>query len=199
MPIADFFIVRILNYIRRETEYEEDDIDMMRYSLQAILWEIEKTIYLALIFIALGLGWEFLAAVVAVMTIRPYAGGFHSSTVWGCFFWTLFGFVLALIVLPHVPLVNMTVAAVGLFSLVTTYIATPTRSKQMQAIADTSKDGVKKIKATVATLVWFFLLFFNQGNFLAPAVLWIIFLQNLQLLIEYIKQKYNASTLEEVK
>lgn len=198
MPIADFFIVRILNYIRRETEHDEDEIDMMRYSLQAILWEIEKTIYLLIIFIVLGFGWEILAAMVSVMTIRPTAGGFHSSTVWGCFFWTLLGFSLALLVLPNIPLVNVTVVAVGLFSLVTTYIATPTRSKQMRAIADTSKDGQKKIKATAITLLWFVVLFFNQGNFLAPAVLWIIFLQNLQLLIEFLKQKHEASILEGV-
>lgn len=199
MPIADFFIVRILDYIRKETDHDEDDIDMMRYSLQAILWEIEKTIYLALIFIILGFGWEILAAMVAVMTIRPTAGGFHSSTVWGCFFWTLFGFSLAIFVLPNIPLVNLTVVAVGLFSLVTTYIATPTRSKQMRAIADTSKDGQKKIKATAITIVWFVLLFFNQEHALAPAVLWIIFLQNLQLLIEYLKQKHEASVLIGVK
>jgi len=37
-----FFIPRLLDYLRRETEYDEDDIDMMRYSLEAILWEIEK-------------------------------------------------------------------------------------------------------------------------------------------------------------
>jgi len=33
-------------------------------------------------------------------------------------------------------------------------------------------------------------LFLNQAHFLAPAVLWIIFLQNLQLIIEYLKQRH---------
>lgn len=189
MPIADFFIVRILNSIRVETDYDEDDIDMMRYSLQAILWEIEKTVYMVIIFTLLGHHWPFFAAMFAVMTIRPNAGGFHSSTVWGCFGWTMLGFSLAIFVLPHIPLNDLTVLLVALFSLVTTFIATPVRSLQKERIADKSKDGQKKFKATAVTVIWFVVLFLNQTNFLAPAVLWIIFLQNLQLLIEYVKRK----------
>jgi len=187
MPIANFFIIRILNHIRKETEYDEDDIDMMRYSLQAILWEIEKTIYLFLLFLALGYQWHFLASLLAIMTIRPTAGGFHSSTVWGCFFWTLLGFVLAFFILPFIPFGNITMVLVGLFSVIVTFIATPVRSKQMDRIADKSKDKQKKYKATIVTIIWFVLIFTNQNFFLTETVMWIIFLQSLQLIIEYLR------------
>ena len=191
MPIADFFIIRILNHIRKETEYDEDDIDMMRYSLQAILWEIEKTIYLFLLFLALGFQWHFLACLVAIMTIRPNAGGFHSSSVWGCFFWTLLGFVLALFVLPLIPFSNITIILVSIFSILITFIATPVRSKQMERIADTSKDKNKKYKATIITIAWFVLIFTQQDFFLIESVMWIIFLQNVQLIIEYTRKELN--------
>ena len=195
MPIANIFIPRILNKIRIETDYDEDDIDMMRYSLQAILWELEKTIYLIIIFTFAGLGWHFFAAMIAVLTIRPNAGGFHSSTVWGCFFWTLLGFFLALIALPHlIPTTNITILAVAIFSIPITYIASPLRSKQMERIADTSKDAHKKIKVTIITCIWFVVLFFYAQHPLATPVLWIIFLQNLQLGIEHIKRKTEKPT-----
>ncbi|MCL1990809.1 MAG: accessory gene regulator B family protein [Defluviitaleaceae bacterium] len=188
MPIANFFIVRILNYIRVETDYDEDDVDMMRYSLQAILWEIEKTLYLLLLFIALGYQWHFFATLFALITIRPTAGGFHSSTVWGCFAWTLLGFVLAFFVLPLIPFNQLTIGIVALFSIVVTFIGTPVRSKQMEKIADPSKDTQKKYKATLITTIWFMLIFFVpavQNLFVIEAVMWIIFLQSLQLIIEY--------------
>jgi len=188
MPIANLFIVRILDRIRNETEYDEDDVDMMRYSLEAILWEVEKTIYLFLLFLVLGAHWQFFAAIVAVMTIRPTAGGFHSSTVWGCFFWTLFGLILAIFVLPLIPMENITVILVGLFSLAVTFIATPVRSKQMESVADTSKDTQKKYRATIITIAWFILIFFTQDFFLTAVAMWIIFLQNLQLIIEYVRK-----------
>ena len=192
MPIANFFIVRILDRIRKETEYDEDDVDMMRFSLEAILWEVEKTIYLFLIALLLGVHWEFIAAIVAVMTIRPTAGGFHSSSVWGCFLWTLFGLALAIFVLPSfIPLTYLTIALVGVFSLSVTFIATPVRSKQMERIADRGKDKQKKYRATIITVIWFILIFifFNQEFFLTGAVLWVIFLQNVQLLIEYVRKE----------
>jgi len=189
MPIANFFIIRILNHIRKETEYDEDDIDMMRYSLQAILWEVEKTIYLFLLFLALGFHWQFLACLVAIMTIRPTAGGFHSSTVWGCFFWTLLGFLLAFFVLPMIPFDDITILIVGLFSIITTFIATPVRSKQMDKIADKSKDKQKKYKATIITILWFIVIFFKQDFFLTQFVMWIIFLQSVQLIIEFVREQ----------
>jgi len=187
MPIANYFIVRILNRIRRETEYDEDDIDVMRYTLEAILWEVEKTIYLFLIFLALGAHWQFLAAIVAVMTIRPTAGGFHSSTALGCFLWTLFGLSLAIFVLPLIPLENITIILVGIFSLAVTFIATPVRSKQKEEIADKSKDKQKKYRATIITIAWFILLFVSQDFFLTAVAMWVIFLQNVQLIIEYVR------------
>ena len=189
MPIANFFIVRILNYIRRETEYNDDDVDMMRFSLEAILWEVEKTIYLFLIFLALRFQWHFLASLVVIMTIRPSAGGFHASSAWGCFFWTLFGFILAFFILPFIPLTGITVVLVGIFSLVVTFIATPVRSKQMERIADTSKDKQKKYKATLITMIWLILIFVNQDFFLTEVVMWVVFLQNVQLIIEYMRKE----------
>ena len=189
MPIANFFIVRILNHIRTETEYDDDDIDMMRYSLQAILWEVEKTLYLLVLFIIIGYQWHFLVALLAIITIRPTAGGFHSSTVWGCFFWTLLGFVLAFFVLPFIPLTNITIVIAGIFSIAVTFIATPVRSKQMEKIADPSKDTQKKYKATIITIIWFILIFTNQAFFATEVVMWIIFLQNVQLIIEYVRKE----------
>ena len=189
MPIANFFIRIILNRIRKETEYNEDEIDMMRFSLQAILWEIEKTIYMFLIFLALDFHWQFLACLVVIVTIRPTAGGFHSSTVWGCFFWTLFGCILAFFVLPLIPFNEITVILVGLFSIMITFIATPVRSEQMDKIADKSKDRAKKYKATIITIAWFILIFILQSFYLIPFIMWIIFLQNVQLLIEYSRIK----------
>ena len=190
MPIANFFIKRILNYIRRETDYDEDDIDLMRYSLEAILWEIEKAVYMFLIFLTLGLHWYFLASVAALLTVRFYAGGFHSSTTWGRFFWSLLGFALALLVLPAVAINTAIVVLVAVFSVMATVAAAPVRSLQMEKIADKSKDKQKKYIVTTITIVWFLIIFLCQHLFLFEVIMWTIFLQNLQLLIEYIKRKF---------
>jgi len=203
MPIANFLIPKILNKFRKEdkdNEFDEDDMDDILYSLRTILWEIEKTIYLIIIFALLGSGLEIIAAMLSVITIRPSAGGFHSSTVWGCFWWTFLGFLLALFVLPLIPLTAMTVIFVAVFSIPITFIASPLRGKIAESMAHTienreMKDKRKKIKVTLITVVWFAVLFFNRGHVLSPPVLWIIFLQNVQLGIEYLKRQSEKRAL----
>ena len=109
MPIANFLIPHILHKLQKETGYSDDDIDDMRCSLRAILWELEKTVYFIVIFLLLGLGWQLLGSMVAVLTIRPLSGGFHSDSAWRCFWWTLLGFVLAVIALS-MPKHSLTLA-----------------------------------------------------------------------------------------
>ena len=189
MPIANFLISKILNYIRQETQHNEDDIDTMRFSLESILWEIEKIIYIFVIFLIFGLHWHFLAALLVLTSIRSFAGGFHASTQWRCFFWTLLGFVLAFFVLPLIPPSDVVVVLASLFAVGVTFIAAPLRSLQMEEIADKSKDKHKKYIAVIITIFWFVIIFLNQSYFLAIVAMWVIFLQNLQLLIEYYRRK----------
>ena len=189
MPISNLLIVRILRIIKKETGHNEDDMDLIRYSLQAILWEAEKLIYLFLIFLALGQQWAFLACMGAVIPVRFFSGGFHASSSWRCFFWTLLGFALAIFVLPFIPLSNAVVILVGTFAVLVIFIASPVRSKQMEEIANKIYDKHKKYIATVITVSWFILIYINQHFYLTEFVMWIIFLQSLQLLIEYTRIK----------
>ena len=59
----------------------------------------------------------------------------------------------------------------------------------MDKIADKSKDKQKKYKATIITILWFSVIFFKQSFFLTQFVMWIIFLQNVQLMIEFVREK----------
>ena len=189
MPIANFFIRKMLKVFRDLNHYDEDDIDVIRYGLEAFLWEIEKLVYMAVIFALLGFWWQFLACTVAVMTIRPMAGGFHASTAWRCFWITLLGFVLAILVLPLIALNNMLIVFLGVFSLASTIIAAPLRSDQMERVVNKDKDKLKKAIAIVVTAIWFMVLFLYQGHFLVSTVIWIIVLQNFQLIIAWAGRK----------
>jgi len=192
MPISNFFIKRILKAYRNLNHYSEDDVDVIRYGLEAFLWEIEKFIYMAVIFIVLGYVWQFLACTIVVMSIRPLAGGFHASTAWRCFWWTLLGFALAILVLPLITLSNTLIILIGVFSLVVTFIASPLRSEQTEQIAKKDKDKLKKTLATIISAIWLVVLFVHQEHFLATSMIWIIFIQNLQLIITWLKRRINT-------
>lgn len=198
MPIANFFISKILKAYRDLNYYDEDDVDVIRFGLEASLWEIEKLVYIAVIFVVLGQWLKFLACIVAVLTIRPMTGGFHASTAWRCFWWTLFGFALAIVALPLLITLNdALIIFLGVFSIVSTAIAAPTRSEQMERIANKDNDKLKKTIAISITAIWFIVLFINQAHFLAPIVIWAIFLQNLQLIITWVMRRKKSRILSD--
>ena len=95
--------------------------------------------------------------------------------------------------LPLIPINTTIVILAGLFSVLVTLTAAPVRSLQMEKIADKSKDKRKKYIVTVITIIWFFIIFLgvflDRNLFLTEVIMWTIFLQNVQLLIEYLRRK----------
>ena len=196
MPISDFLIRKILNQIRSLNQYNEDDIDMMRYSLQSILWEIEKVIIIFLVFFLFGYQNYFLLTLIVLMSIRVLAGGYHSKTSLSCLLITFLGFFLAIIILPWIPLNNLAIMVLSIFSLIVTLLAAPIRSIEKDAIQSKDRDSQKKITAFIITSIWLILIFFNKTNIYAFSALWIIVLQNAQLLFEYLRRREDKNVKE---
>ena len=189
MPISNYFIVKILNRIRLLSIYEEDDIDMMRYSLQAILWEIEKALFLFLLFALMGRYDYFLITLVTLLSIRVNAGGYHAKTSLGCFIFSFLMFFISIMVLPMLSLNSIGIIAISIFSLSVTIVAAPICSPEKQAIQGKEKDLNKKITSLAITLVWLALVYIFKEHTYAQPVLWMIFLQNAQLLLEYVRRR----------
>jgi len=188
MPVSNLFIKNILNRIRLLNRYEEEDIDMIRYSLEAILWEVEKIIILVLVFALMGYLDYFLFTCLVVIPIRILAGGYHSQTAIGCLSITFIGFFLAIIVMPKLPLTSGWIIALAVFSLSVTLIAAPMYPLERAALIKTDNNGKKKVLALVITALW--LIFIYHGHPYAYPALAIIVLQNVQLLFEYLKRRW---------
>lgn len=190
VPVSNFFISRILNRIRLLNQYDEDDIDMMRYSLQAILWEVEKVIIMFLLFALIESADYFMTTLVVLISIRSVAGGYHSQTAFRCLLVTLMGFFLAIVVLPLIHLNTLGIVALTGFCLWVSMLAAPMRTKEKEAIHNKDKDMHKKIYVLVITSIWIAFVFIKMHTYAFP-VLWIIVLQNAQLLFEYRKRKHH--------
>jgi accessory gene regulator B len=74
------------------------------YGKTVLLCEVPKLILLVGIFWALGKGTEFLFVMAVLMPVRMFSGGLHFSTNVRCFVFSLGFFLLAVCVLPMVPL-----------------------------------------------------------------------------------------------
>jgi len=190
MPISNFFVRLLLKQARATKDYDEDTIDMFRYGMQAVFWEIEKLAYFFVIFWFLGYHTHFLVATLVIFTIRFFAGGVHVESVWLCFSLTLLSYIGTFFVLPNlIPFNGMSIFIIALFSIMMTFIATPVRSAKREKIEKKVYDKPKKWLATIFTLIWFIVVWMNQAHIFAPVVMWTIFLQNVQMFIGYWKKR----------
>lgn len=190
MPFTGLFIFLLLRNLRQDENVDEDELEVVEYYYMAKLGEIEKIIWIALIFAALSVEHFpiFLTTLVALFSIRIPSGGFHSNSTWGCFSWTLFGFLMAVFILPQLPLNTLAMIAMAACSITICYMASPIRSADREGFIDKSKDKKLKYFATTTTILWFIIIFLWSNPF-TTAIMWIVVLQNLQLLIEYYRRK----------
>jgi len=59
----------------------------------------------------------------------------------------------------------------------------------MERVVNRDKDKLKKTIAIIVTSIWFVLIFIHQEHVLAATAVWAIFLQNLQLIITWVRRK----------
>lgn len=195
MAFSNRPIEKVIVEISNLGEFSEAKINTMRFVARTFASEIEKFIIMLVVFWFLSYQAHYLLAAFAVMTVRPTSGGFHSKTTLGCLLWTLSGFILAIFGLPYlVPLNSAVIMIAALFSILANVTLAPLRSEQREKLADVTKDKNKKIILFIINSMWFSLIFLNQNHVLAPAVMWILFLQSFQLVAEYIRRLYQIKT-----
>jgi len=190
MPLTGLFIFMLTRNLRRSENISEDELEVVEYYYMARLGEIEKFIWITIIFTFISSSYLpiFFATALALLSIRIPSGGFHSSSTWGCFAWTLSGFLLTILILPSLSVNIFAILIIAAFSIIICYIASPIRSAEREAFIDKSKDKKLKYFATIMTILWFIVIF-TLNNPFTTTIMWIIFLQNVQLLIEYYKRK----------
>ena len=190
MPISNFFVKLLLRQAREANEYDEETIDMFRYGLETVFWELEKLVYFFLIFWLLSYELHFLMATLVILTTRPFAGGVHVESIWKCFALTGLSYASTFFILPNlIPLNHLSLLLVAAFSIIMTFVATPVRSAKREKIEKKEYDKPRKWLATMLTMVWLGFAFYNQGHFFATVVVWTLFLQNIQMLIGYWRKR----------
>lgn len=183
--ILNHIVTHFENSVREKGILSEEDIEKMAYGMQVILSECVKIILMSIFFAILGLLPEFLFAFTLLASIRSYSGGLHFYTWLKCFVFSFAFFIIAILVLPNISYINKDSIYVilSISSLIITFIFAPMTSKH-RPIRDRKRIFHSKVIALSITLVWLIimLVFFQHSNLLSIGI-WIITLQNTQLLI----------------
>ena len=88
------FIVNIVNFAKRNKEYSDDEVAIMRYALEGIYLTFTKILVITLIAIVLGLFKEYIWFVLLYTPIRSVSFGWHANTTKECWIVSILAFIL---------------------------------------------------------------------------------------------------------
>lgn len=88
------FIVSIVNLAKRNKEYTEEEVAIMRYALEGIYLTFTKILVITLIACLLGLFKEYIWFVLLYTPIRSVSFGWHANTTKECWVVSILAFIL---------------------------------------------------------------------------------------------------------
>ncbi|KLU74752.1 accessory gene regulator ArgB-like protein [Clostridium botulinum] len=177
--------LQITNYIRENSNIKnEDDLDRINYSLQAILGDLIKFIVLTIIFWGLGRLKYFLFSASILISLRIFMGGYHCRTFMRCLFTSLIIFLITSFIGPKIPILNQyTYYGLSIFSILITVIYAPFPNIK-RPIKNKKRRQILKLISIFSLIVWISLLLFklNTSSYLNCGFLTLL-LQAIQIFI----------------
>ena len=147
------FIVSVVNLAKRNKEYTEEKVAVMRYALEGIYLTFTKILVITLIAALLGLFKEYIWFVLLYTPIRSVSFGWHANTTKQC--WVVS--ILAFILIPYtfsVITINMITKIVLLtFSILIYALYSPADTKK-RPIVNKKRRLMFKVASLIITLVY---------------------------------------------
>jgi len=112
-------------YVNSGKPYDEDDIEDYAYGLEMLVENVFELLAVFLIGVFMGRAFETIVFILAFISLRGLAGGYHSKTSFRCFltFLAVYGLFLAIIhftplwLTNYIALISVGLSAISIFAL----------------------------------------------------------------------------------
>ncbi len=140
----------VMSFLDRENALESNKKAAVRYSLTYVFNELEKMLLLMVFFATAGKLMEFMVAVISLVCLRIYMGGFHRKTNLGCFIQSLLTFSCIVWVSDIIEFDNVRTCMVVICGIVSIWTSAPVISEKRGKYSESSK---RKFKARALTVI----------------------------------------------
>jgi accessory gene regulator B len=168
--MKSFFIENSINIIKSNKNYDDDQLEKIKYGLQGIYLSISKFIIILGFSFALGIPKEFLVFTVFYNFIRMPAFGIHASTSYICL---LFSSIIFLLFPFLAKLISANIfinLILGIFSLLMLTLYAPADTHKRPLI--NKKKRIKfKITAIFIGCIYLILSIIINNNFISNALI----------------------------
>lgn len=172
-------------YLKDTYNYSDYDIQLFKYYIKCILFDLSKLIPLGIFFFAFGYALEYLVAVIVLFLIRTSTGGLHFKRYMSCLTFTAVFFITGIIILPNMSINNCIMLISLLFCMIITNYIGPIVSCYRET---PSRLLIRKSKRNSSIIIFLYciLVFIIPNNHYITIGFWVIILQTLQLSFAYV-------------
>lgn len=147
------FIVSIVNLAKRNKEYTEEEVAIMRYALEGIYLTFTKILVITLIAALLGLFKEYIWFVLLYTPIRSVSFGWHANTTKECWVVSILAFILIPYIFSIITINEITKIILLTFSILGFVLYSPADTKK-RPIVNKKRRLMFKVASLIITLVY---------------------------------------------
>jgi len=172
-----FIISKCMNYIKKNTDYDEIKLKEIEYGLVGIYLTFEKLIVISVIAIILGIFKEMVIYMLIYNILRAPSFGLHATKSWICLVSStiLFIGIPYLCIFLSIPIsLKIIIGILGICFMIKN---APADTKK-RPIINKKRRRVYKILSTVLTLIFSVLAILIKDNFITNCLIFSIIMQN---------------------
>lgn len=166
-----------ISFIKKYNNYNQEDIEKIKYGLEGIYLTLSKFIIVSLLAIFLGIIKEMLIFTIIYNILRIPSFGLHATKSWICLLSTtiLFIGIPYLCILLIIPInIKIVISIVGIVFM---FKNSPADTYKRPIINRNRRNKFKFI-STILTIIYSFICIYLNINFISNCILFSIILQN---------------------
>lgn len=151
--VKEKFIASVVNLAKRNKEYTEEEVAIMRYALEGIYLTFTKILVITLIAALLGLFKEYIWFVLLYTPIRSVSFGWHANTTKECWVVSILAFILIPYIFSIITINEITKIILLTFSILGFALYSPADTKK-RPIVNKKRRLMFKVASLIITLVY---------------------------------------------
>ena len=178
-------IYRFVDSLSEYNNYNEEQVEQIKYSLKVIVYELIKIILLIIIFSILGYFNVSLLILFIMSITKPFIGGYHEDTQLKCFTATLILIVIIIILFENNKL-NLTSSSIlNFISIFSIYNKAPIINDKMPITREDLIRKNRKIGITNVVLLALLSLIMFKVKWISQIIVWTILVQAILMFNKY--------------
>ena len=188
-----FITNKLLNYIRKNTDYDEIKLKEIEYGFMSIYLTFSKILVIVIISIILGIFREVILFMLFFNLLRTVAFGLHATKSWICLISSTLIFILIPLLCIYININLYIKLIIGITGIIFIFKNAPADTKK-KPIVSKKRRLTYKILSTILSIIYVICSILINNNFISNCLIFSLILENLlvsPLIYKLFKLPYN--------